>query len=153
MPVRYLLEDAAMDSLAWLAQQHLKSVIHREYDWVFAFDDEAAVVVSCLWRLLENGRIRFTSQDEGQKFGLPAPVDAAAELNRRVANATVEAVVLREGTLDLEFRFDTGHILQIIPDSAGYEGWVAHHRDKEFIAVGGGELAILSNRPWPVNWL
>ena len=135
-----------MDSLAWLAQHRLQSVLHRDYDWVFAFDNEAAVVVSCLWRFIEEGRIRFTSEDEGQQFGLPAPVDAAAEVNRRLANARVEAVVLREHTLDLELRFDTGHALQIIPDSSGYESWIAHDGGKQFIAVGGGELAIFGGQ-------
>jgi hypothetical protein len=136
-----------MDSLAWLAQRRLQSVLHRNVaDWVFAFDDEATLVVSCLWRLIENSRIRFTSEDEGQQFGLPVLVDAAAELNRRVANATVEAVVLREHTLDLELRFDTGHVLQIIPDSSGYESWIAYDRGKQFIAVGGGRLTILGGQ-------
>jgi hypothetical protein len=77
---------------------------------------------------------------------LPAPVDAAAELNRRVANATVEAVVLRDNTLDLELRFDTGHVLQAIPASSGYQAWSAHAREKQFIAVGGGELVIFSGQ-------
>jgi hypothetical protein len=135
-----------MGSLAWLAQRRLQSVLHREYDWVFGFDGNAALVVNCLWRLLEDGRIRFTSEDEGQQFGLPAPVDAAAELNQRLANASLLSVVLRENTLDLELRFDTGHVLQVIPDSSGYEAWIAHDRDKQFIAVGGGELAILGGQ-------
>jgi hypothetical protein len=135
-----------MDSLAWLAQHRLQSVLHRECEWVFAFDGEASLVVSCLWRLIEASRIRFTSEDEGQQFGLPAPVDAAAELNRRIANATVEAVALRENTLDLELRFDTGHVLQVIPDSAGYESWIARDRDRQFIAVGGGKLAIIGDQ-------
>jgi hypothetical protein len=135
-----------MDTLAWLAQHRLLSVQHRDYDWVFSFDGEAALVVSCLWRLTEEDRIRFTSEDEGQQFGLPAPVDAAAESNRRIGSATVESVVLRDNTLDLELRFDTGHVLQVIPDSSGYEAWIAHDRDKQFIAVGGGELVIFSGR-------
>lgn len=135
-----------MDSLAWLAKHRLQSAQHRDYDWVFSFDGEAALVVNCLWRLIEEDRIRFTSEDEGQQFGLPAPVDAGAELNHRLVNATVEAVVLRENTLDLELRFDTGHVLQLIPDSSGYEAWIAHDRDKQFIAVGGGELAIFGGQ-------
>ena len=135
-----------MESLAWLAQHHLKSVQRREHEWVFTFDGEASLVVSCLWRLIEKGRIRFTSEDDGQQFGLPAPVDAAAELNGRIANATVEAVVLREHTLDLELRFGTRHVVQVIPDSSGYEAWIAYDHDKQFIAVGGGELAILGGQ-------
>lgn len=138
--------DAAMNSLAWLTQRRLQSVLRRDGDWVFSFDNGAALVVSCLWRFLEDGRIRLTSADEGQQFGLPAPVDAAAELNRRVANAAVEGVVLLANTLDLELRFDTGHVLQFIPDSAGYEAWIANDREQQFIAVGGGELAIFGGQ-------
>lgn len=131
-----------MDSLAWIAQHRLESVKHRGYEWVFGFDNDASIVISCLWRLLENRLIRITSQDEGQQFGLPAPVDASEELNRRIANAKVESVVLREYTLDFELWFDTGHVLQVFPDSSGYEAWIARDRGKQFIAVGGGELAI-----------
>lgn len=135
-----------MDSLSWLTQHRLQSVLHRDFDWVFSFDEHAALIVSCLWRLIENGRIRFTSEDEGQQFGLPAPVDAAAELNRRIANATVVAVALCGQTLDLELRFNSGQALQVIPDSSGYESWIAHDRDRQFIAVGGGRLAILGGQ-------
>lgn len=134
-----------MDSLAWLAQHRLESVEHPGFEWIFAFDNGASVEISCLWRLLENDRIRFTIRDEGQQFGLPTPVDAAEELNRRIANAKVESVILREYTLDFELRFDTGHALQVFPDSSGYEAWGARNRDKRFIAVGGGELAIFGD--------
>ena len=132
-----------MDSLAWFAKRRLFSAIHREYDWVFAFDGDAQLVVSCLWRLLESNRIRFTSEDEGQKFGLPLPVDAAAELNRRIANASVETVILRPHTLDLEMHFSTGHVLQVIPDSSGYEAWIAYNGNRQYIADGGGRLSVL----------
>lgn len=107
----------------------------------------AQLVVSCLWRLMEGNRIRFTSEDEGQQFGLPSPVDAASELNRRIANAAVHSISLRDNTLDLEIRFDTGHVLQVIPDSSGYESWIAHNHTRQFIAIGGGELAIFDGQP------
>lgn len=131
-----------MDSIAWLAHQRLQSVLHREYDWVFTFEDDAALVVSCLWRLIEESRIRYTSEDEGVQFGLPVPIDAAAELNRRIANALIESVELKENTLDIELQFDTGHLLQVLPDSSGYEAWTVLQGDMQIIAVGGGELAI-----------
>lgn len=132
-----------MNELAWLVGHRFQSLARREYDWVFGFDKDAGIVVACLWRLVESGRIRFTSEDDGQQFGLPAPVDASAEVNDRIAGASVEAVGLREGLLDLELRFSTGHTLQIIPASSGFEAWSARIGSREFIAVGGGELAIL----------
>jgi len=131
-----------MNELAWLVGHRFQSIARREYDWVVAFDKNASLVVACLWRLVESGRIRFTSEDDGHQFGLPAPVDAAAEINGRLGGAAVDAVELRQGLLDLEVRFSTGHSLQIIPDSAGYEAWIVCSGSRQFIAVGGGELAI-----------
>jgi hypothetical protein len=131
-----------MDTLDWLLKRRLQSVLRREHDWVFTFDGAATLAVECLWRLIDDGRIRLTSEDDGQRFGLPAPVVAAEEAGRCLVGASVESVALREGILDLELRFDTGHVLQVLPTSGGYEAWNAGHRGKQFIAVGGGELAI-----------
>ena len=71
-------------------------------------------------------------------------MDAAAEVNGRLAEASVEVVNLRQGLLDLELRFSTGHMLQIIPDSSGYEAWNVCSRNSQFIAVGGGDLAVVN---------
>jgi hypothetical protein len=135
-----------MDELSWLVGLQFQSLTRRDYDWVVVFDKDASLVIACLWRLVESGRIRFTSEDDGQKFGLLVPVDAATEVNGRLAGAAVEAVELRRGLLDLELRFSTGHSLQVIPDSSGYEAWQVTHRSKQFIAVGGGELAIMEGQ-------
>lgn len=132
-----------MNELAWLVGHHFQSFARREYDWVMTFDNDASLVVACLWRLVESGRIRITSADEGQQFGFPAPLDAAAEVNGRLAGAAVESVELRQGLLDLELRFSTGHSIQVIPDSSGYEAWNISSRSGQFIAIGGGELAIV----------
>jgi hypothetical protein len=134
-----------MSELVWLVGHRFRSLTQREYDWVFAFDRGASVVVACLWRLVEGGRIRFTSEDNGQQFGLPAPVDVSLEVNRRLAGGVVEAVELRRGLLDLDVGFSTGHTLQIFPDSSGYEAWNVQSGDRQFIAVGGGDLAIFGD--------
>ncbi len=131
-----------MNELAWLVGCRFQSLTRREYDWVVAFDEDASLVIACLWRLVEAGRIRSTSEDDGQQFGLPAPVDAAREINGRLLGAAVEAVELRKGLLDLELRFSTGHLLQVIPDSSGYEAWNVCNGNRQFIAVGGGELTV-----------
>ena len=136
-----------MNDLDWLIGHRLQSLIRRDYDWVASFDKDASIVIGCLWRLLESGRIRFTSTDDGYQFGLPAPVDAAAEVNRRIGGVVVEAVVLQDGLLDLTLRFSTGHCLQIIPDSSGYESWTAHGGNQQSIATGGGKLAIVGAIP------
>lgn len=133
-----------MNQFTWLVGHSVRYLTRREFDWLLEFDKSAYLVIGCLWRLVEAGRIRVTSQDEGQQFGLPAPVDTAAEVNRRIAAALVEAVSLREGTLDLELRFKSGHILQIIPNSSGYEAWTLSNGSGQLIAVGGGELVSSS---------
>jgi hypothetical protein len=134
-----------MNQLAWLVGHSVHSLRRREFDWVLDFDKGVHLVIVCLWRLVEAGRIRVTSADDGHPFGLPAPVDAAAEVNCRLAKASVAAVELREGTLDLELRFDSRHSFQIIPDSSGYEAWDLSNGSSQFIAVGGGDLAIFDS--------
>lgn len=131
-----------MNDLDWLVQHRLQSLIRREYDWVFLFDGEASLVVGCLWRLVEDGRIRFTSEDDGHRFGLSAPLEVAVEVNRRIAGASVKAVTLQQGTLDLELLFNTGHLLQIIPASSGYEAWSISKENRDFTALGGGSLYV-----------
>ena len=130
------------DRMAWLVGRQLQSFVRREFDWVMTFDSEAKLVIECLWRLIEDGRIRLTSQDDGHQFGLPAPVDAAVEMEKRIAGSLVEAVMLCDGILDLKISLSNGHDLQIIPNSSGYEAWTASDGRSQFIAVGGGELVI-----------
>src|SRR5262249_35824993 len=115
------------------------------FDWVFAFEHETRITVECLWRLLEKGRVRLTSEDNGQKFGLPAPIDAAAEVNHRIKGELVKRAELRAGVLDLELPLERGCILQIIPNSSGYEAWNVGCPIGLFIAVGGGDLSIYRN--------
>jgi hypothetical protein len=130
-----------MESLAWLANHRLESVERRVYPWNFTFSDQVTLGVECLWRLLENGRIVLTSCDHEQKFGLSSPVDAAFELNGKIANGKIESVELEPDTLDLTLVFTSGHRLEIIPDSSGYEAWQLVWSAGHLIAMGGGELA------------
>ena len=119
-----------MDELNWLAAHRFQEALRDDYSSTFVFDGEVRVNVGCLWRLLEEGSICTTSQDDGHKFGRLAAVDAALEVNQRLAASTssrqagstssplggvaVTSVVLRDGTLDLAFHFATGHVLQLI---------------------------------------
>lgn len=102
-----------------------------------------SIEIGCLWRVLDWGRIIRTSEDHGHKFGLPQPVDSAEEVNKRFAGTSITATELHRGTLDLHISFDNGQITQIIPNSAGYEAWQVLDGSREFIAVGGGDLAIV----------
>jgi hypothetical protein len=129
-----------MQDFSWLVSHSLVSATRREFDWVFEFDRGVAIVVSCLWRLLHDNRIGVTSQDDGHQFGLPAPVDATAILNQRLAGRVVERVEVQSQTLDLSLHFSGGLILQFVPDSSGYEAWILTTPIEQFIAAGGGEI-------------
>ena len=142
-----LREASFMNSLDWLISCRLLSVVKQEYQWVFEFEFSSRLTVECLWRPLEHGRIRLTSEDDGQQFGLPAPVVAAYEMSLRIVGSCVSSVALREGTLDLELRFQTSHVLQVVPTSADYEAWNARHGDCLYVATGCGELAIFRGLP------
>ena len=151
-----------MDDLNWLAAHRFQEALRDDYSWTFVFDGEVRVNVGCLWRLLEEGSICTTSQDDGHKFGRLAAVDAALEVNQRLAASTssrqagstssplggvaVTSVVLRDGTLDLAFHFATGHVLQLIPESSGYEAWSVDSPTGQFVAAGGGNLATYGPR-------
>lgn len=133
-----------MDDLDWLSKHCFHAVVRREADWVFMFTENVSVVAACLWRLLEDGRIRFTSIDDGHQFGLPAPLDVTSELNGRLTGTRIESVRLHAGTLDFELRFGSRHVLQLIPDSSGYESWNVCAGNTQYIAVGGGELTFFA---------
>lgn len=131
-----------MEQLDWLIGHQFVAVTRRSHNWLFAFDNQTNLIVECLWRLIEGDRIRLTNLDDGQQFGLPAPVDASHEVSSRLTHAEIVAVNLRKSTLDLRLTFDTGHTLELIPDSSGYEAWDVGRANQKVIAVGGGDLAV-----------
>ena len=131
-----------MDALSWLTQHQFQSITRREYDWVLVFDREAAIVVHCLWRLLENGRIRVTSEDDGHQFGLPAPVDAVHEVTSCLEGVSVRTVEVRDGVPDLRLHFSSGHVFEILPESLGYEAWDATNATDRFIG-NGSKVSVL----------
>jgi uncharacterized protein DUF6188 len=131
-------------NVEWLVGHRFKLLTRRDFDWVITFDGNAHLVVECLWRLIENGCIRLTSSDDGHEFGLPAPVEATQEVNSRLENSTVKSVELREGRLDLILHFDSGHGIEVLPDSSGYEAWNLGGPNLSVIACGGGRLTVFS---------
>lgn len=136
-----------MHDLSWLVRCRFRSLIRREYDWHIVFNNETSLTVSCLWRLLEGGRICRTSDDDGHRFGLPEPVDAAGDVNSLVGGASIEAIEVRQGTLDLSLQFSSGHVLELIPNSSGYEAWSLNRASVCYIAAGGGNLARFEVKP------
>lgn len=108
--------------------------------WKFRFSSGAEITSECLWRIFASDRICVTSEDHGQHFGLPEPVDACAQL-RAMCAAKIESIVLPRGTSDLTLRFRDAAELQFIATSGGYEAWqLRHPRAGLFVAQGGGTV-------------
>lgn len=134
-------------SMSWLAQRTFRELVRDGHEWRFKFDDGVVINVECLWRLLKNDRLVRTSEDDGHQFGLPAPVDAAAEVNAALASRTLESTDPREGTGDLTLRFSGGHVLEFVTDSAGYEAWRAVYPGGCIVAAGSNPLTALGAPP------
>ncbi|HKT19878.1 MAG TPA: hypothetical protein VJR47_17635 [Stellaceae bacterium] len=79
------------------------------------------------WRLLHK-RSRRSSFDHRQKYGLPAPIDAIAELRTALENSELVAATLDKESADLIFLFDNDYKLQILTVT-GHEIWEIHFPD------------------------
>ena len=97
------------------------------------------------WRLIKDGRIVVTSDDHGQQFGLPQPVDAAEELSS-IVGRTVDEAAISSTTGDLTIIFSGRAQLQLLQMSSGYESWRLFARDSQTICCGGGKIAYFSSR-------
>jgi hypothetical protein len=126
-----------------LKGRRLIGVDHREFDWAFGFAADAGISVNGPWRVLVEGSIRFASSDDGQKFGLPEPINGGKRTQDLLGQAIIKTVTLREGTGDLSIFFDNAAVLEIFNMSCGYESWHLVVSELEVIATGGGELAIM----------
>lgn len=124
-----------------LIGRQLLSVEKKDYSWFFGFGTGASLATESPWRLIEQGRIVVSSEDHGQQFGLPAPVDAGREFLSRVAGRTVEAVSVNSDSGDLLVRFQEQAYLQLLQLSSGYESWRLSVDGGESICMGGGNIA------------
>ncbi|MFY9620715.1 MAG: DUF6188 family protein [Pyrinomonadaceae bacterium] len=128
--------------LSWLVGRQCTAVHRDEFSWNFIFD-AGAVTTPCLWRLIDAGRIRVTSEDHGQQFGLPAAVDARAEVESRLVHHVIQSAKVRADTGDLILEFGGELVLELLQTSSGYEAWqLTSPGGEHVIAMGGGDLAI-----------
>lgn len=80
------------------------------------------------WRVTKDGRELISSFDHRQKYGLPAPIDAIAELQKELQDKAVTEARIDRETGDLLFQFTENVKLQIFAFS-GYEVWQIHFPD------------------------
>lgn len=108
---------------------------HLDEHRVIHIGTDLHIVVESHWRLIDAKQIVVTDRDDGQWFGLPAPVDAAAKANERLAKETVKSFELNGVSGDLRFQLSNSLVLEILTNSSGYESWVMDLRGHHF-AVG-----------------
>jgi hypothetical protein len=134
-------DNVARDLAARLSGRRLKEVVREEHQWAFSFEEDVSIAVWGLWRIVAEGRNCLCSEDDGHQFGLPAPIDGAAEAWDYLRDKAVETVSLRT-TGDLTFSFAGSIALEVIQNSSGYEAWQLVSPAFQVICQGGGQLAI-----------
>ena len=111
--------------------------------WVFGFESEASLSISCPWRITADGHIRLGHEDREQKFGLPAPLDGRQKA-LKLLSGNIAKVAINELPADLTLEFEGDVRLEIFNNSGGYEGWQFRGPDGlALIALGGGGLATV----------
>ena len=107
----------------------------------------SATVQSGVWRLVTQDGVARTSQDDGQQFGLPRPVDAEREANAEMAGRPVTDVTVTPFSGDLVLLMGDRR-LEFLVTSSGYESWEANfiHEGFDYLVVcNGGRLSVHSN--------
>jgi hypothetical protein len=134
--------DCKHIDLSWMIGRSFSDVRFLEpAQWRFALGSLESIDAECLWRLVDDRHIARTSNDHGQQFGLVAPIDAAADARRLLADATIVGVELLDATADIHITLSESRRLEIIPESSGYEGWTVRGPDGVcFVAQGGGQI-------------
>jgi len=74
------------------------------------------------WRLIKDGKQICSSFDHAQQYGLPAPINAKAELQNSLSGKKQQDAKLDNATGDLVFKFSNDTILQVL-NFTGYEIW------------------------------
>ena len=109
--------------------------------WVFRASDSECITTESLWRITSGGRLTRTSSDHRHQFGLPAPVDAAAEATAALADLRITEVHLRPDTGDLKLNFDRDVVLEIISEFTGYEARELYGPGGVCYAAHGGSFS------------
>lgn len=77
------------------------------------------------WRIIFDGKISTSSFDHQQKYGLPAPIDAFAQIAQALDGRAVREAKRDARTGDLIISFEPNVELQVF-NLTGYEDWEMH---------------------------
>ena len=142
-------EEATLDSthnhVKKLIGARLESFKRLDYDWDMRFEGGSSLMFQSLWRLVSEASIEVTSEDDGQQFGLPAPVNAAEKLKAKIGGERISDVCVDDATSDLTFHFGSSLRLEVISTSSGYEAWSLHVKEVQIIGRNGDR--VISSPP------
>jgi hypothetical protein len=144
------------------------SIARAEFIWTFDFGNGATIISEGWWRLIADGHLAFASEDDGQQFGLPAPLDGEKHVNDLLHRHAVISLTISSETADLVVTFEGATRLEILGSSLGYESWQAHcvadGQKIQIIGGGAGQLSFVSTpisddprivfgQALPVSWI
>lgn len=124
-----------------LVGQSLTLVRNEGMSWSFILSGGDAIFTEEPWRVVTPQGILISSLDDRERFGLPAPIDAAEAVTDALQGEMVIGASYDPRTGDLEIEISGDRKLQFLQLSSGYESWRLHLHDTEFICLGGGALA------------
>jgi hypothetical protein len=141
--------DLANTALKRWVGQTCDEIVRREHDWSFRFNSVGWLGVGSPWRIIAAGRIAHADEDDGQKFGLPEPVNGAERAMGLLSGKAIVSVDVAPISGDLRVHFFGGTLLEVFNNSSGYEAWHAVAKDgakrTEVVAQGGGTIAMLDS--------
>lgn len=140
MVERYVQEQQFLAELREEILDRSARIERTEGNQVVWLGEEFSINVGSQWRLIDREGVIVTDTDDGQWFGLSAPVDAPAVANEKLSDQKVVGFKFDGATGDLSINFDGGLILEIITNSFGYESWVMWLRGEHFAVGANGGL-------------
>lgn len=124
------------------------SITRREYDWLLVMNSFVSITLSVPWRIVSKGRIVLASADDGQTFGLSAPVNGEKEARKICSGKRIAKASVDRQTADIALQFDSETRFDAFNNSSGYEGWQARYMSNgqwhSVIALGGGEVTFFT---------
>ena len=81
--------------------------------------------------------------DNGQQFGLPAPVVLIDELTTELTGKYLVEIKVMQDTADLVLTLTDNLQIQIFISSSGYESYNFSVNKTQYIGMGSGDIAIV----------
>lgn len=91
---------------------HLAKPVITSEEKVGVFGNGVALSTHSQWRLLSQNAILLTSEDAGQQYGLPEPVDAVARIRELLESRVVSKVEVDQASADFNIYFDNETVLR-----------------------------------------